>query len=301
MKWILNRGMLYTGAALLLTGFLSGCVADSMPILFPKGPIALAERNLIFIATAIMLLVLIPVYIMIVTFLWRYREHGGKGEHSPEWGSSPVIETFVWGGPTVIIIVLGYFLWVDTHKLNPYKALMSTQEPFEVNVIGQDWKWLFLYPEQGIATVNELAFPSGRPLRLKITSDTVMNSFIIPALGGQIYAMAGMTTQLHLLADEPGRFRGRNYQYSGDGYADQFFYAIAMTDEEFSTWESNVKRSSSALDAAAYAQLRKPSVANPITYFSSYQADLFQTIISKYAPRDPDYSNNIQLHSTGEN
>ena len=138
--------------------------------------------------------------------------------------------------------------------------------------MAQDWKWLFLYPEQGVASVNELVFPSGRPLSLRITSDTVMNSLLIPALGGQIYAMAGMETRLHLLADEPGRFAGRNMQYSGDGFANQYFEAIATSDEDFEAWVAKARQSEGRLDAAAYEQLAKPSELHPVTYYAGVRA-----------------------------
>jgi cytochrome o ubiquinol oxidase subunit 2 len=150
--------------------------------------------------------------------------------------------------------------------------------------VAQDWKWLFLYPEQGIATVNELAFPSEQPLSLKLTSDTVMNSFLIPALGGQIYAMAGMESRLHLMADEPGRFRGRNMQFSGSGFPDQYFEAIAATPEDFSAWVDKVKASPNTLDATAYEELAKPSELHPVTYYATFEPDLFARIIAKYAP-----------------
>jgi cytochrome o ubiquinol oxidase subunit 2 len=153
--------------------------------------------------------------------------------------------------------------------------------------VAQDWKWLFLYPEQGIATVNELAFPSARPLSLRITSDTVMNSLMIPALGGQIYAMAGMETRLHLLADEPGRFAGRNMQYSGDGFANQYFVAIAMSDQDFAAWVAKVRQSEGSLDAAAYERLAEPSELHPVTYYAAFEPDLFARIIAKYAPAGP--------------
>jgi cytochrome o ubiquinol oxidase subunit 2 len=153
--------------------------------------------------------------------------------------------------------------------------------------VAQDWKWLFLDPEQGVASVNELAFPSGRPLSLRITSDTVMNSFLIPALGGQIYAMAGMETRLHLLADEPGRFAGRNMQYSGDGFANQYFEAIASSEQDFEAWVAKVRQSEGRLDAAAYEQLAKPSELHPVTYYAAFEPDLFARIIAKYAPAGP--------------
>ena len=187
----------------------------------------------------------------------------------------------------MIVIAIGTLVWEYTHKLDPYRNIDPGKQPLEVQVVAQDWKWLFLYPEQGVASVNELAFPSGRPLSLRITSDTVMNSLLIPALGGQIYAMAGMETRLHLLADEPGRFAGRNMQYSGDGFANQNFEAIAMSDDDFEAWVAKARQSAGRLDAAAYEQLAKPSELHPVTYYAGFEPDLFARIIATYAPAGP--------------
>ncbi|MCP4406393.1 MAG: ubiquinol oxidase subunit II, partial [Gammaproteobacteria bacterium] len=204
-------------STLALASLVAGCGLNTAPVLDPKGPIALAERNLLFDATGLMLIVIIPVFALTFGFLWRYRASNKKARYEPDWSYNALLDAVIWLVPALIIITLGVLSWINTHKLDPYKQLSSSVDPLEVEVIAQDWKWLFIYPEQKIAVVNELVFPSGTPLNLKITSDTVMNSFFIPALGGQIYAMAGMQTQLHLLADEPGRFVGKNMQYSGDG------------------------------------------------------------------------------------
>lgn len=265
--------------------FLTGCGLNTAPILNPKGPIAQTQRDLLFTAFGLMLIVVIPVMIMAVWFAWRYRASGGKGKYTPDWSYSAKIDAVFWLVPAAIIVALGYLVWTYTHKLDPYREIAGSGTALEVQVVAQDWKWLFIYPEYGIATVNELAFPSTRPLALKITSDTVMNSFMIPALGGQIYAMAGMTTQLHLLANEPGTFAGRNTQYSGDGFADQHFVAVAMTDDEFGVWTQKAKRSQRALDAGAYAKLAMPSISHQVEYYSGFEPGLFETIIAKYAPR----------------
>ncbi|MEP3274913.1 MAG: ubiquinol oxidase subunit II [Stappiaceae bacterium] len=269
--------------ALLL---LSGCGLSEAPLIDTKGPIATQERDLLFTAFGLMLIVVVPVFVMTAVFCWRYRASGGKGAYRPEWSSSMKIETVVWLVPACIIAVLGYLVWTYTHKLDPYKKLASDGSSFEVQAIAQDWKWLFVYPELGVASVNELAFPSNRPLSLKITSDTVMNSFMIPALGGQIYAMAGMTTRLNLIADEPGNFRGRNTMYSGDGFSDQHFQAIAMSDEDFASWTNKVQSAPQSLDASTYANLVKPSIANAVTYYSSVEPSLFEKIVRKYAAHE---------------
>jgi cytochrome o ubiquinol oxidase subunit 2 len=194
------------------------------------------------------------------------------------------MDTLVWLVPAVLVIAIGTMVWESTHKLDPYKPIEADQGPLEVQVVAQDWKWLVLSPEQGIAVVNELAFPAGRPLSLRITSDPVMNSLLIPALGGQIYAMAGMESRLHLLADAPGTFRGRNMQYSGNGFANQYFDAHAMSGADFEAWVAKARQSEGRLDAAAYEALAKPSQLHPVTTYAAFEPDLFATIIARYGP-----------------
>src|SRR5215204_2770031 len=266
-----------TGVALLT----SGCGLMEAPIINPKGPIAEAQRDILFRGLAIMLIVVIPVFVLTFWFAWRYRASNTMSLYEADWMSAKV-DAIIWVVPALIVISLGVHVWVYTHKLDPYKLLQSSVEPVEVQVVAQDWKWLFIYPAQGVATVNELAFSSEVPLRLKITSDTVMNSFFIPALGGQIYAMAGMQTQLNLRANEPGRFVGRNTQYSGRGFSDQHFAAIAMTPLDFDVWIKQVGLSPKKLDAGTYAELAKPSAAHPVVHYSRVESGLFDGIIRKY-------------------
>jgi cytochrome o ubiquinol oxidase subunit II len=272
------------GSALLL---LVGCGLREAPVLDPKGPITLIERDLLFSAFGLMLLVVIPVFVMAFVFVWFYRPASKHDFYQPDWGYSVWMDALVWLVPAAIVIAIGTLVWDYTHKLDPYRNIDPSQRPLEVQAVAQDWKWLFLYPEQNVAAVNELAFPSGRPLSLRITSDTVMNSLLIPALGGQIYAMAGMETRLHLLADEPGRFAGRNMQYSGDGFANQYFDAVAMSDRDFEAWVAQARQSTETLDAGGYAQLAEPSELHPVTYYASFESDLFARIIAKYAPAGP--------------
>src|SRR5918994_4442401 len=247
------------GVAISLTLLASGCGVAEAPIIDPKGPIALAERDILFRAFAIMMIVIVPVFVMAFWFAWRYRASHKNGRYEPDWTSNR-LDAIVWIIPALIVLSLGIHVWIYSHELDPYKRIDPSAKPLEVEVIAQDWKWLFVYPEQRIATVNELVFPSTVPIRLKITSDTVMNSFFIPALGGQIYAMAGMQTQLNLRADAPGRFVGRNTQYSGDGFSDQHFAAVAMSEQDFDAWVNQVRQSPKRLDAASYAGLAKPSI-----------------------------------------
>ena len=259
-----------------------GCDLTHFPVLDPKGPITLAERDFLLTAVVLMLVVIIPVFLMTFLFAWRYRSSNSKARYTPDWCYSAITETVVWLVPALIVIILGSLLWAKTHKLDPYKRIDTSVRPLEIEVIAQDWKWLFIYPEQGFAVVNELVFPSQTPISLKLTSDTVMNSFFIPALSGQIYTMAGMQTRLHLLADAPGRFSGRNAQYSGSGFSSQHFQAIAASPEEFEGWVAKVKQSPNKLDAASYRALAAPSSRYPVTYYSTVEPNMFQTIIMKY-------------------
>jgi cytochrome o ubiquinol oxidase subunit II len=267
------------GAALLG----GGCDIRHAVLLDPKGPISLAQRDLLFDAFCVMLIVVIPVFVMAFLFARRYRASNTKAAYTPNWSYSGRIDAVVWLIPAVIVVALGTLLWRTTHKLDPYRPIDTAVAPLEVQVVAQDWKWLFIYPEQGIAVVNQLAFPSGRPLSLRITSDTAMNSFYIPALGGQIYAMAGMETRLHLLADAPGTFTGRNTQYTGDGFPEQHFKAIAMTPEEFDAWIAKARQAPAKLDAATYPALAARSKGHPVTFYSAFEPNLFQSIIAKYA------------------
>jgi cytochrome o ubiquinol oxidase subunit 2 len=264
----------------------SGCGALTSPDLDPSGPITLAERQLLFDAVSIMMIVVIPVFIMAALFTWHYRGTNRDARYTPNLAYYWPVEILVWGVPAAIIVWLGFHLWGGTHRLDPYKAIDKSVEPLQIEAVAQDWKWLFIYPDQRIAVVNELVFPSNTPLAIRITSDTVMNSFMIPALGGQIYAMAGMQTRLHLLSDKPGRFVGRNMQYSGRGFADQQFDAIATSKEEFDAWVAKAKASGSALDAETYGELAKPSTKVPVSYYSDVEPNLFDSIIAKWRQGD---------------
>jgi cytochrome o ubiquinol oxidase subunit II len=270
------------GVALLC----GGCGVIDGPVLDPKGPIALAERDLLFKAVAIMMIVIIPVFVMAALFMWRYRGTNKTARYTPNLAYYWPAEILVWGVPAAIIVWLGLHLWHNTDKLDPYNAIDPSVKPLEVQAIAQDWKWLFVYPERGIAVVNELAIPVNTPVSIKITSDTVMNSLVIPALGGQIYAMAGMQTRLNLLADQPGTFWGRNVQYSGMGFANQQFDVRATSKEDFDAWVEKAKQSGQVLDAETYDELAKPSQKVPVTYYAGVEPELFDKIIAKYAHND---------------
>jgi len=263
---------------------LGGC---KWTLLDPKGQVGLDERNLIITATILMLLVVVPVIIMTFAFAWKYRASNKDAVYAPKWSHSTKIEIAVWLVPVLIIIALGYVTYKSTHALDPYRPLESDVKPITIEVVAMDWKWLFIYPEQGIATVNKIVFPAHTPVNFRVTSDTVMNSFFIPGLGGQIYAMAGMQTKLHLIANQNAEMDGISANYSGAGFTGMKFKAIATTQEEFDAWVSEVKKAPKQLEQAEYEALSKPSQNNPVELYSSYTPNLFQLIIDKYEGMKP--------------
>ncbi len=248
----------------------------------PKGPIGDAERFVIIVAIALMLIVVIPVVFMVFLFPRKYRATNTKATYMPNWSRSVKIELVIWLVPAIIIIVLSILIWNTTHRLDPYKPIDTGVKPISIEAVSLDWKWLFIYPDQNIATVNQLVFPAKVPLSFRITSATVMTSFFIPQLGSQIYAMAGMQTRLHLMADEAGTYLGQNQQFSGRGYADMNFKAIAVSREGFETWVQKVKQSPDKLDMTRYEKLEEPSANFPVTLFSSVKPKLFDRIIRKF-------------------
>ncbi|WP_397458486.1 ubiquinol oxidase subunit II [Pseudomonas asplenii] len=275
MKRAIGYCLLYIASISLLTG----C---NLIVLNPKGQIAAVERDLIILAIGLMLLVVIPVIILTFVFAYRYRATNKKARYSPRWASSHKIEAVVWGFPLLIIIALGWVTWKTTHSLDPYRPLDSETPPINVQVVATDWKWLFIYPDLGIASVNELALPVHTPVSFTVTSDAAMTSFFIPALGGQIYAMAGMQTKLHLIANETGEFRGIAANYNGPGFSDMHFATLSLSSADFQAWVAKVKGAAAPLDHAHYAQLAKPTTRHPVTYYSAVQERLFLDIVDKY-------------------
>lgn len=258
---------------------LSGC---DMVLFNPKGQVGLEQRNLIILATLLMLIVVVPVMIMTLLFSVHYRDSNKKARYTPDWSHSPAIEAVVWGVPLLIIIVLGVVTWRSTHALDPYRPLVADRPAIKVQVIATDWKWLFVYPALGIASVNELAMPVDTPVDFRVTSDGAITSFFIPALGGQIYAMAGMQTQLHLVANHQGTYTGIAANYNGPGFSDMHFKALALDQAGFDAWVTKVRGSQHQLDQARYAQLAKPSVAHPVEHYAKVDDGLFQSLIDKY-------------------
>lgn len=267
-------------SALTASILLSGCEGG---VLDPKGQVGIDEKYLIVVATVLMLLVVIPVIGMTLYFAWRYREGREHEIYDPKWAHSTKIEVVVWLIPIVIIAILGTLTWYSTQELDPYKPLDHEHEPITIQVVSLNWKWLFIYPEQGIATVNEVVFPKDVPVEFKITSDTTMNSFFIPQLGSQIYSMAGMTTRLNLIANEAGEFDGISANYSGAGFTGMKFKAIAKdSEQDFEKWVSAVKHSPATLNDDSYAQLAKHSENNPVSYYGSVDSQMFQHVVMQF-------------------
>lgn len=271
---------------LIATVLLGGC--SDMVLFYPKGPVGDSERFVIITAFFLMLIVVIPVIVLALWFAWRYRVGSTKDhEYAPKWSYSGKIELTIWLVPAVIVVALGTLIWNSTYRLDPYNPIDPAAKPVIIEVVSLDWKWLFIYPEENIAVVNQLVFPANVPLNFRVTSDTVMTSFFIPQLGSQIYAMAGMQTRLHLLADEPGTFLGQNQQFSGSGFAHMSFKAIAVAPEEFAAWLTKLRESPEKLDMIRYEAIAKPTPGYPVTFFSSVEPGLFDYIIGKYVtPKD---------------
>jgi cytochrome o ubiquinol oxidase subunit 2 len=263
---------------------LPGWAQAAWDLLDPKGPIAADEKQLILTAFALMLIVVIPVIIMTFAFAWKYRASNTAATYAPKWDYSHQVEAVVWLVPAVIVLILSSLVWRSTHALTPEKPLISAVRPLTVQVVAMNWKWLFIYPEQGVASVNELVIPVGTPVQFLITSDSVMNSFFIPRLGGQIYAMAGMQTELNLQADEAGNYRGLDTQFSGAGFSGMHFETRAMPAEGFQDWVKNTHKSRLVLDDTRLKQLEVPSENVTPTRFSRVTPQLFESILQKYAP-----------------
>lgn len=251
-------------------------------VLFPKGIIALEERNLLFIIQAIMLLVVIPVYILTFIFSWKYRAFNPKGKYDPDLIDNKLAEYIWWGLPLVLTLIIGILTWIKTYQLDPYRPIESENKPLTIQVVALQWKWLFLYPEENIASLNFLQIPTHTPIHFEITADAPMNSFWIPHLGGQIYAMPKMKTELNLIADETGDFRGSSANLSGEGFASMHFMTRASSEEDYQKWIESAKKTSSILDKQQYDKLAAPSQNNPTEVFQLKEKNLFDQIIMKY-------------------
>jgi cytochrome o ubiquinol oxidase subunit 2 len=262
---------------------LGGCTEG---VLDPKGPIAAAERQILFNSLGIMLAIVIPTMLATLGAAYWFRASNTRARYRPDFEYSGRLELLVWSIPIMTVLLVGGVAWVGSHDLDPPKPIASAVRPVRVQVVSLDWKWLFIYPEQGIATANQLTIPVGTPVSFELTSSSVMNSFWVPQLGGQIYTMAGMTTRLHLQADHPGTYRGASANYSGEGFADMRFNVDAVPPENFAQWVDAARNAGPVLDAQAYVDLAKPSKAvAPFTY-RSVAPDLFTRILSSSVQAD---------------
>jgi cytochrome o ubiquinol oxidase subunit II len=289
------RGRGYAKHIVLATTWplLSSCRTSShLSFLDPQGPVADMQRlHFLEVLGLLAIFVALPIFLVTPWFAWRYR-YGASPRHEPKWRFYTPLDIACWAGPMVIVALLGALLWGSTHALDPYRPLVSNQPTLRVQVIGYDWKWLFIYPDEGVASIGELAMPVGRPVAMQLTSATVMQSLQVPALGSQIYAMGGMVTQLQLEASKPGRFMGENTMYNGDGFSQQKFTAVAMTADEFQAWVRNVRYCGVPLDAAALNAISQRTTRAQLIaamghaksndgnlYFSGATAALFPAVV----------------------
>lgn len=256
--------------------------SHEIAVLDPKGMIGEKEKDLIITASLLMLIVVIPVLILTLAFAWKYRAENKKAKHTPDWEHNYIAEYCWWGVPVVIIVILAIITWRSSHELNPFTPIENGKKPLVIQAIALEWKWLFLYPEQGIATINFIQFPEKTPIKFEITADAPMNSFWIPQLGGQIYAMPAMRSELYLIANETGSYRGCSANISGDGFAGMRFMANSSTLEEFNNWVKSVKGSSLHLNMSQYQGLLTPTSYNPVAYYVLDQGDLFEQVLMKY-------------------
>jgi cytochrome o ubiquinol oxidase subunit II len=267
------RAISMTSVAMLLASCNEG-------VLDPHGPVGKAERVILFDSTAIMLAVVIPVIVLTLVFAWWFRARNKRARYRPDWEYSGRIEMIIWCIPALIILFLGGIAWTGSHDLDPPAPLADRTAPLDIEVISLDWRWLFIYPHEGIASLNRLVVPAGVPLRFRLTSTTVMNSFFVPQLGSQIYTMPNMVTRLNLEADQPGTFEGLSAQFSGDGFSDMRFDLVSTEPEAFKSWVSATKSQGGVLDAGAFEQLVKPAKADGVQTYSQVSEDLFDMISS---------------------
>jgi cytochrome o ubiquinol oxidase subunit 2 len=270
------------GLMLLLP--LAGCFGG---VLEPQGPIGAANLKIMYNALAIMLAIVVPTIIATLAFAWWFRASNPRAQYRPDWVYSGRLELLVWGIPLLVIVFLGGVIWVGSHALDPFKPIESQSKPIEVQVVSLDWKWLFIYPDQGIASVNELVVPADVPVHFSLTSATVMNQFFVPQLGSMIATMNGMVTQLHLQADHPGDYYGQSAQFSGDGFSGMHFNVRAVPPDDFARWLDTVRTAGSALDRNTYIALAQESQnVRPFTY-RTVEPNLFQAIVTQQIPPGP--------------
>ncbi len=256
-------------------------------VLDPQGSVGIAEKTILIDSLAIMLAIVVPTLLAIGAFAWWFRASNKRAKYLPNWEYSGQVELVTWSIPLLVIILLGGVIWISAHSLDPAEKLASDKKPLEVQVVSLDWKWLFIYPEQHVASVNALVVPANVPVHFALTSASVMNTFFVPQLGSMIYTMHGMTTQLNLSADHPGTFRGQSSHYSGDGFSDMHFEMRAVSDADFASWVTATRGTGQTLDKDAYLALEKQSKnVAPFTYRDA-TPDLYADIVSGKIPAGP--------------
>jgi cytochrome o ubiquinol oxidase subunit II len=273
-----SRGLVACAGATLLASCRQAGVLD------PQGPISAAERLILLNATGIMLVVVAPVILMTLAFAWWYRASNRRATYRPNFEYSGQIELVVWAIPAMVVLLLAGVTWISSHELDPRAPLKSAVQPLRIEVVSLDWKWLFIYPDQQVATVNDLVVPAGTPLEFMLTSASVMNAFFVPQLGTQIYTMPGMTTHVNLLADSPGDYPGLSSHFSGDGFSDMRFVVHAVHATDFAAWVDRTRAAAPALDLTAYEQLEQPSSHLPAKTYGSVEPMLFDHILQLAAP-----------------
>lgn len=283
-----TKSRLFTCLLLLISVLVvSGC---DWVVMNPSGDIAKQEAFLITVSTLLMLIVIVPVIVLTILYAWKFRASNSNAEYDPNWHHSPTLETVIWTAPLAIILILSGITFVATHRLDPYLPIprISVDKPVPENtttivieVVALDWKWLFLYPDQGVAVVNEIAAPVDRPIRFKITSASVMNALYIPALAGQIYAMSGMETKLHAVINEEGVFDGFSANYSGHGFSGMRFKFRALDEKEFEAWIKKLRTSNQSLNRESYLKLEKPTSNHPVVYYGDVEKRLYHDILNR--------------------
>jgi len=279
-------------ALLASAALLTGC---NTVLLHPSGDVAAQQAHLIVVSTVLMLVIIVPVIVLTLVFAWRYRQSNTEAEYAPDWHHSIQLELIIWAAPLLIIIALGAVTWISTHTLDPYRPLQKIDarhfvaagtQPLTVEVVALDWKWLFLYPDQGIAVVNEMAAPVDVPIRFKITAESVMNSFFIPALAGQIYAMPGMETQLNAVINSPGEYEGFSANYSGAGFSGMRFKFRGMGADDFDRWVQDARATGGELSREGYLELQRPSDRVPVRRYATVAPSLYDAILNRCVQPD---------------
>lgn len=280
--WQISKRLPLLSAAALL----SGC---NMVVLNPAGDVAMQQGRLVMMSTLLMLLIIVPVIALTLFFAWKYRSANKEARYEPDWDHSTHLELVIWSAPLLIIICLGALTWVGTHLLDPWRPISRTApgkpvaaevRPLDVQVVALDWKWLFIYPEQGVATVNELALPVDRPVRFRISASSVMNSFYVPALAGQIYAMPAMETKLHAVLNTAGTYEGFSGNYSGAGFSTMRFRVKGLSEHDFAAWAEAARRAPVRLDRATYLKLERPSEREPVRHYAAVEQGLFDAVVN---------------------